>query len=578
MDKAKQAGTLLYAVDEKPPVMITIFQALQHVLTIYSSIVVVPIIIANAVHVPAQEIEYIVFASMIVTSISTLIQSVRVGKIGSGYTLFMGTSGAFLACSLSAAELGGFALVATMSMLAAPIEFLFSYFLGRLRKIITSAVGGVVIMLVPVTLVPIAISLWVGQPGSPAYGSIENLLIGLVTFIIILGASIYGNKTIRLWGPIIGIILGYILAAFLGRVDLSSVREAAFFGLPRGSWPGVQFELKREYLPLLLSFIIVTIVGSVETVGDAMAIQRVSLRNFKKIDYESVQGSLYSDGIGNFMAGLAGTVPNTTFSGNIAMVELTGVASRQVGMFGAAIIAFLAFFPKLSMLIINIPQPVLGASMLIFQAMLFVTGIQIATLSGVNYQSVLIIGLSFWSGFVAQNNLFFPNLIPPALAPLLNNGIATGGTVAFLLSFLFQLMPKHRLNLKLKSETGALEELNEFISEMEKSFKLTHKLVLNLQLLCEEVFIYLCNIQQKEGLSNHTLFTFIQQEDGIAVEVQDRSTADEIDRIEAAKDMTLATQEELDQLGLVLLSKMGQEVSHIRISGINYISFKLKME
>ena len=131
-----------YAVDEKMPVSLGILQALQHVVALFSSVVVIPIIIANATGVPREQLEYIIFATIIVTVVSTLIQAVRIGKIGSGYTLFTGTNAAFLSCGLVAAEIGGFALVATMSILAAPLEFLIAYFLGKLRKVVTPLAGG----------------------------------------------------------------------------------------------------------------------------------------------------------------------------------------------------------------------------------------------------------------------------------------------------------------------------------------------------------------------------------------------------------------------------------------------------
>ena len=104
--------------------------------------------------------------------------AVRIGKIGSGYILFTGTSATFLSCSLVAADIGGFALVATMSVLAAPLEFLIAYFLGKLRKVVTPLAGGVVIMLVAITLIPLSLEMWVGQPGTENYHSPENLLVG----------------------------------------------------------------------------------------------------------------------------------------------------------------------------------------------------------------------------------------------------------------------------------------------------------------------------------------------------------------------------------------------------------------
>jgi xanthine/uracil permease len=131
------------------------------------------------------------------------------------------------------------------------------------------------------------------------------------------------------------------------------------------------------------------------------------------------------------LAGLAGTIPNTTYSGNIAIVELTGVASRQVGIFGAGILVLLAFFPWLNALVMAIPEPVLGASMFIFFALLFVTGLKLVFQSGINSRSAFITGISFWIGFAAENRLFFPDFIPAGTEAFLHNGMAVGGVTAF---------------------------------------------------------------------------------------------------------------------------------------------------
>src|SRR5690606_8495151 len=142
------------------------------------------------------------------SGVTTVIQVASVGRVGSGYWLFMGTSGAFIACSLAAAQLGGMRLVATMCGLSAPIQIFFGRYLGLFRKIITPQVGGVVIMLIVVSVLPIALKLMNGVPGSNAG---KNLTLGLLTVGVVVVLMIFGNKHIRLWSPIIGIISGGLM-------------------------------------------------------------------------------------------------------------------------------------------------------------------------------------------------------------------------------------------------------------------------------------------------------------------------------------------------------------------------------
>ena len=138
---------------------------------------------------------------------------------------------------------------------------------------------------------------------------------------------------LRLWAPAIGIVTGGLTAGLgFGIYDLATVREAAWIGLPDLAHPGVDLSFRPEFWALLPSFIMVTLVGAMDTLGDSIAIQRVSWRRPRAIDFRSIQGAISADGVGNLLSGLAGTVPNTTYGMSINVAELTGVASRAIGI------------------------------------------------------------------------------------------------------------------------------------------------------------------------------------------------------------------------------------------------------
>lgn len=568
---------LLYAVDEKPPVILSMALGLQHVLLIFSGIVMVPAIVARAGNVPPDQVEYVAFASLIVSSISTLIQVIRFGKIGSGYVLFMGTSGAFISCSLTAVEMGGFALVATMSLLAAPLEFFASYFLRYLRKIITPEVGGVVIMLVAVNLIPIAMHSWVGYPGTPHYGSFEYLITGLATAFVILALIIFGNQVVRIWAPLIGIFIGYVIAYKLSILELTYFNDTKWFGLPRGYFPGIDMNLSMAHIPLFAAFLMTTLTGAIESAGCVMAAQKISVRNFRKIDYDSIQGCLYSDGLGNLLAGLAGTVPNTTYSSSISVLELTGVAARRVGIFGALFLAVLAFFPKFGAIILDIPGPVLGSSLVIFMGILFSTGILLATSKGLTYRSGLLVGISLCVGIIMEYDMFFHEQIPVYLKPFLSNGIATGGLTAFILSLIFIISRRAQVSLKMLPQKKRLFELNQFIDDNKETLHFTPRQQDLMQLACEEVFIYICESYEDQPARDMS-FKWWLKSDSVQVDVAATSSLSDVDIPEMPDNPEKVDPEELAQLGLVILSKIARDVSHIKIGEHNYISFKIGNE
>lgn len=570
-----QSQALLYAVDENPPHWLAAVLSLQHVLLMFNGIIIVPAIIATAFDVSPEQIAYITFASIIVTSITTWIQAVRVGRVGAGYVLFMGTSGTFFACTLDAIEVGGLALVATLCLLSAPVEFLFSYFLRHIRKIVTPAVGGVVIMLVTVMVAPIGLDMWTGSKGNPGFGSMENLAVGLFTFLPILGIAVFGGSKIRLWAPIIGTVVGYVVGSIFGLVNFSHFATAAWIGLPVAEWPGIQFHLTAEAIPILITFAFATLVGTIESVGDAMAVQRISERNFKKVDYDRVQGCLYADGVGNCLAGLFGTIPNTTYSGNIAILELTGVASRRIGIYGAVILAVLAFCPKIGALMMSIPGPVLGASLVFLMGMLFATGVQLTMSAGMNYQTGVVVGVSFCVGLMMQTGQFFPDLFPKTFEPVMTNGLVMGGLTAVLLSAAFQMVPKRRVSLRMKPDVDQVAILHHFIEEHVPTWSLSSSQVNALQLACEEVFMHMCRSPVEEGSSHPVKIQFTSEEDHLHIEMEDQSRASEVDQVEELPDLETATESELDQLGLLLLNRVATDVTHIRISGYNCISFKI---
>ena len=201
--------------------------------------------------------------------------------------------------------------------------------------------------------------------------------------------------------------------------------------MPFSSWPGIDVTPGIEFWALLPAFIIVTIIGAIETIGDGVAIQRVSHRNPKATDFRVVQGALNTDGVGNLLSGILGTLPNTTYSTSISLAEVTGVAARRVGIvIGIAFLA-LAFFPKITALIIAIPEPVAAAYILVLIALLFLQGMRIVIQDGLDYRKALIVGLSFWVGVGFQNQWVFPELLGDGfLGVFLGNGMTSGSIVS----------------------------------------------------------------------------------------------------------------------------------------------------
>lgn len=452
-----------YEPDETPPYKIAIGLALQYVVLTIAGIVITVAIVVRAAGGSESYLAWGSFAVLIVSGLTTAVQARRLGRIGAGYILLMGTSGAFIAVSVTALVQGGPGLLATLVIASSLFQFGLSWKLALLRRIITPVVAGTVIMLIAVTIMPLLFDLLrqVPEGSSSAAAPMTALATVLVTLIIVLRAS----GVMRLWGPVIGIVVGCAVAVSFGIYDFGRVAEARWFGLPAGGWPGFDFSFGPAFWTLLPTFVFVTLIGAVETVGDGVAIQRVSWRKKRATDFGAVQGAVAADGLGNLLSGLLGTVPNTTYSSSISLVEITGVAARRVGICIGVTFCLLAFLPKVAAVVLAVPDPVIAAYAIVLISILFVIGMRVVIQDGIDYRTATIVGVSFWAGVGFQEGVFFTESLGPQLAPLLENGMTAGGLVAILLTLMLELLASRPMRVDTTLNVEALPAIRNFLDK-----------------------------------------------------------------------------------------------------------------
>ena len=459
---ASSPSGIRYQPDERPPPLLALGLGLQMTLVQVGGIILTPIIVIRAAgaSVPDGYLAWSLFAVLIVAGLSTVLQSARFGRFGAGHVLTMGTSGAFIAVSASALATGGPSLLATLVLASSLFQFLLAFRLSWLRRLITPTVAGTVIMLIAVTVMPIVFGMIGSVPeGAPSYAAPTTFF---ATLVAIAALGIRGSRALKPWSLAIGFVVGCAIASMLGILDLTPVREAAWFGAPDGGWPGLDFSLGPAFWGLLPAFVFVTLVGAIETLGDAIAIQRVSWRDRRAPDYRVVEGAVAADGVGNLLSGLAGVVPNTTYSSSVSVTEVTGVASRRVGIAVGGILAALAFFPKFAAVFTAAPDPVVAAAALFLIGVLFTVGLRLVVAEGVGTTQAVIVGVSYWLGAAFQSGLVFPDGLDGVAGSLLDNGMTAGGLTALLLVLFTEWTgprPK-RLSIRLEPAAGAqIEEL-----------------------------------------------------------------------------------------------------------------------
>ena len=492
-----------YQPDERPPTPLAFGMGAQQAVLCIAGVVLTPVIVIRAAGEGDPFLTWAVFAALLVSGLTTMAQAVRVGRIGVGYPLLMGTSGAFIAVCVTALVEGGPGLLATLVAISALFQFALSERLALLRRIITPTVAGTVIMLIAVTVMPIIFGMLADVPeGTPPAAAPAS---AATTLIVIAALALRATGAWRLWMPLIGLVAGCVVASFFGLYDTQSVLDAPWIGFPTGGWPGFDLEFGTAFWGLLPAFVFVTLIGATETIGDSIAIQRVAWRKPRAVDFRAVQGAVAADGAGNLLSGLAGTVPNTTYSTSIAITELTGVAARSVGVWIGTVFVLAAFLPKIAAILLAIPSPVAAAYVTVLLSLLFVLGMRIVVQGGVDYRKATIAGTAFWVGVGFQNQVIFADYLGEWWGALLGNGMTAGGLTAIALTLFMELTAPRSKRVETALTAEALPEVTEFLHRFASQRRWTEGAV---QRLC--------------SAGEETLLSLVQPEGGVAADTKRR--------------------------------------------------------
>ena len=449
-----------YQPDESPPPALAAALGLQLVLLGAAGIVLMPAIVVRASGWDESYAPWAVFAVLAVCGATTILQAVRLGRAGAGYVLLMGTSSVFVAVSITALAEGGPALLAALVVASSLVQFALASRLALLRRIVTPTVAGTVVMLISVAVMPVAWDLLTRVPeDAPAAAAPASA--GL-TLAVLAAVALRGGGVWRLWAPVLGVAAGCAAAAAFGLYDAGRVAAAPWVGLPDVRWPGLDLDFGPAFWALLPAFLFATAVSAVETVGDGVAVQDAAWRRPRAVDFRAVQGAVTADGVGNLLSGLAGTVPNTTYSSSVAVAEITRVAARSVGVWAGGWLLALAVLPKAIAVVLAIPGPVAGAYLMALMAILFMVGARFVVANGAGPREMLIAGVSFWIGVGFQNGDIFADRLGAWWGALLGNGMAAGGLAAVLMT-LFVAATGLRRRLEAPLEAASLPRVLAFL-------------------------------------------------------------------------------------------------------------------
>ncbi len=569
-DSNRRTG-VRYQPDEKPPMALAFGLGLQLAILSVAATVLVPAIIIRAAGGTESYLSWAVFTAVAVCGATTVLQAVRFGQIGSGYVLLMSISGASIAVSITALAEGGPAMLATLVVVSSVVPLALSARLSLLRRILTPTVTGTVIMLIPVTVMSHVFNMLKDVPdGVPA---VAAPLSAFATILVIAGSILKGTGVLRLWAPVIGVVAGSAVAGFFGLYDMARVIEASWIGLPQGAWPGFDLDFGSVFWTLLPAFVFVALIDTMQTISASVAIQQVSWRQPRAVDFRAVQGTVAAAGVAKLLAGLAGTVPNTTYSTTVSVTELTGVGARSVGIALGAVLIVLAFLPKALAVVLAIPGPVVAAYLAVFLAMLFVIGMNLVVQDGIDYRKGLVCGVAFWVGVGFQHGMIFPEYVSEFAGGLLQNGMTAGGFVAILMT-LFTDLTKPRRRLEVKFKVSALPKIREFLFGFASQSGWDAKMANRLDAASEETLL---TLMRRDNVGDRRLLLVAYKEDGGAVlefvtSTGEENLQDRIALLGARIDEALVEQE----VSLRLLQHLASSVRHQQYHGTDIVTIRVE--
>ncbi|MDN7966053.1 uracil-xanthine permease family protein [Burkholderia multivorans] len=442
-DDAESARDLVYGPNDRPAPMVAFVAALQHLLAIIVPIVTPGLLICQALGVSSHDTTLIVSMSLVISGIATFVQCKRFGPLGAGLLIVQGTSFNFVGPLIAGGSLmvkQGTPVETVMAAIfgvviaGSFVEMGVSRILPFVKRLITPLVTGIVVLLIGLTLIKVGLISMGGGYGAMAKGtfaSAQNLTLSC----LVLGTIILLNRVPVVWvrstALVIALAVGYAAAAFLGRLDFTGMHQAAVFQVPTPLHFGIGFSWSL-FVPMLIIYL----VTSLEAIGDVTATSKISKEPVEgPVWMERIKGGVLVNGANSLLAGVFNTFPSSVFAQNNGVIQITGVASRYVGIWIAAMLVVLGLFPVVAGALQAVPEPVLGGAAMVMFGAVAASGINILAGIQLDRRALLIIAVSLALGLGVSQVPDILNSLPHALKNVLESGVATGGICALVMNW-----------------------------------------------------------------------------------------------------------------------------------------------
>lgn len=431
----------IYQLDGKVPIGKSIPFGIQHILAMFVSNLT-PITLIAAAAQPAlstSEIAMLLQNAMFVAGIATLIQLFPIWKIGSKLPIVMGVSFTFVTVLCTVAANYGYPAVIGAVLVGGLIEGTLGLFAKYWRKIISPIVAASVVTAIGFSLFTVGARSF-GGGYNEDFGSVQNLIIAGVTLLTCLGWNIFAKGYIRQLSVLAGLIVGYIVAIFFGKVDLTMIFADGFIALPK------LLPYKPEFnVGAIISTAIIFLVSAAETIGDTSAMVATGLN--RDITDREISGSLACDGFASSISSLFGCPPVTSFSQNVGLIAMTKVVNRYTIATGAACMLLAGLLPPIGNFFASLPDAVLGGCTIMMFGTILTSGMEMIAKCGFTQRNITIVSLSLaiGIGFTTASEVGIWAIFPEAVQTVFASNVVA---VVFVMAIILNLILPKNMEMK----------------------------------------------------------------------------------------------------------------------------------
>ncbi|MCI5943865.1 MAG: purine permease [Eubacterium sp.] len=434
----------IYKLDGRVPVGKAIPFGLQHILAMFVANLAPITIIAAAGGLSQTEIAALLQNAMFIAGIATLIQLFPIWKIGARLPIVMGVSFTFVTVLCTVAANYGYPAVIGAVICGGIFEGIIGLFAKYWRKIISPIVAASVVTAIGYSLFTVGARSF-GGGYTEEFGSATNLLLGTITLAVCLMWNIFMKGYLKQLSVLAGLIVGYIVAVFMGQVDLSVIFSEGFVSLPKFLPYTPEFRVGA-----IFSVAIIFMVSAAETIGDTSAMVSGGLD--REITSEEISGSLACDGFASAISALFGCPPVTSFSQNVGLIAMTRVVNRFTIGTGAVCMILAGLLPPVGNFFASLPESVLGGCTIMMFGTIMVSGIQMIAKAGFTQRNIIIAALSLaiGIGFTSASEIDLWRIFPDVVQSVFSANVVA---VVFVVSIVLNLiLPKNLEIEKVEAE------------------------------------------------------------------------------------------------------------------------------